>query len=373
MDALYFDIVTSVPHTTESRVHGRREYLARLLQVALLDPAGELLFKSYVQPADLDWEETSDGTYLNRSLFKRKRYPTQVQLIEQIQPLLKGWEVVVYELHEKWPFVSPYIKQVCQKSCSKHISSHYVGQTGNRSFNQAIGHILFVPQYSSDTGLLDAESVAKGSRALWLYGTSQSYRDEVEARREYYLINPIVEKLIDKERLPLYQEQARIRQQLEERIFQTAGIILPSYERNQEAKASANTFCEALTGQSLYTWEKYGQWINAPTISGPCPSHLLPDYKIKRLRSMQPVSKIDNREYHTSGNRFTFLFDPANHTLGIDYVPIVQYPPGGAYSASALKKQFKLKETQIKALQPTAFTHGLWGEYFLYAWPIDNK
>lgn len=75
MDTLYFDIVTSLPHTTQSRVHGRRDYPARLLQVALLDSTGELLFKSYVQPKELDWEETSDGTYLSTSHFKRKHHP----------------------------------------------------------------------------------------------------------------------------------------------------------------------------------------------------------------------------------------------------------------------------------------------------------
>lgn len=375
MDALYFDIVTSVPHTTESRVYGRRDYPARLLQVALLDSAGELLYKSYVQPTDLDWEETSDGTYLNTSHFKRKRFPTQEQVVEQIQPFLKGWEVIVYGLHEKWPFVIPFISPVRQKSCSKTMSglfasrSGFVDHTGRRDFNQAVGHILFVPEYSSDTSLLDAESVAKGSRALWQYGTNPTYRDEVETRREYYLINPIVETIIQRERMPLYQQRARIHQQLEKRICQGAHILLPSPERQQLAKESADSFCQHLTGHSLYWWERYGSWLDAPTVGSPIPTHLTPDYEIKRLGHLNPVAKVDNRVHHLAGNRFTFLFDLSQYKPGQDYVPIVKYWSTGTCSASQLKKQFKLKDSQIKALAPVAYTHGLWGEYFLYTWP----
>lgn len=372
---LFFDIVTSVPHTTLSRIHGRREYPAQLLQVALLDSTGKLLFKSYVQPEALDWKETSEGTYLSTSHFKRKRYPTKEQLIEQIKSFLTGYEVVVYGLHEKWQFVNPFIHSIRQKWCSKIRSSNRAAvwaKPTEQTFKQALSDILFVPRSSTDNGLLDAESVAKGSRALWLYATDQSYRDEVEAKREYYLINPIVESIIEQERRPMYQEQARIRQRLEERIFQAAHIILPGYEREREARASANTICEALTGYSLSLWERYESWLDAPTIQWPYPPHLLPDYKIKPLRLMQPVLKVVNSAYPASGGPFTFLFDPAKYELGVDYVPIVEYPPKGTYSASALKKQFKLKEAQIKALQPTAITHGLWGEYFLYSWPIDH-
>lgn len=374
MDTLFFDIVTSVPRTTLSRMHGQRHYPARLLQVALVNLAGELLYKSYVQPAELDWEETSDDTYLSVADFKRKRYPTQQQVIEQLRPLLQTWEVVVYGLSEKWDFVHPFIHPIRQKWCSRKLPSTLSRWGDSRpprqpGFSQELGEILFPPHYSADTGKRDAESVAMGSRALWLYRTDPTYRSEVEARREYYLINPIVEKIIEQERLPLYEQRSRVYQQLEARIFKAAHIILPDREREREGKASASTFCYALTGYSLHEWETYGTWLDAPVVASPYPTHLVADYKIKQLGAMQPVARLDNRQYHGGGSRYTFLFDLSTYQLGVDYVPIVEYPPGGMYSASALKKQFRLKDAQVKGLLPAAHTHGLWGEYFLYRWP----
>ncbi|PRY30388.1 hypothetical protein CLV58_1249 [Spirosoma oryzae] len=383
MDTLFFDIVTSVPRTTLSRMQGQRHYPARLLQVALINQAGELLYKSYVQPAELDWEETSDGTYLSVSDFKRKRYPTQQQVIEQLRPLLQTWEVVVYGLSEKWEFVHPFIHPIRQKWCSRKLPAN-LGRWGDSrpptqpTFSQELGEILFTPHDSADTGKRDAESVAMGSRALWRYRTDPTYRAEVEARREYYRINPIVEKIIYQERLPQYEQRSRVYQQLEARIFDAAHIILPDREREREGKASASTFCCALTGYSLYEWETYGTWLAAPVVTSPYPTHLVADYKIKRMGAMQPTARLDNRrpdnrQYHGGGSRYTFLFDLSNYQLGVDYVPIVDYPPGGMYSISALKKQFRLKEAQVNGLLPAAHTHGLWGEYFLYRWPVEES
>lgn len=352
-----------------------------LLEIAVIDSSGAILFHSYLTPQHTtQWDEAQAIHGITPEFIFSGGFPSLLQITDQLVAILKNKDVVLYNAG----FDESFLKEIILEAgaaCYDVMEpfSEWFGEWSDyhnsfkwQKLTIAATCVLFEWPFDAHTATGDALATL----AVWLFLTDPGYRAAVEQEKhrrweEVYINNTIKTFLLAEYRRQEKESWTK-NQQAEKGIFQFLGITrwIGEHQYLTEAEGSANVFCQYLTGYTVQDWEHYGEYRLG------LPRYQLADkpeslYRAKELCFLKTADERPGLVAMLNRKKKVLdlegLYDLSQMQEGVDYVFWSWGAwPENCYSETSLRRQLKLKPKQIRELKPVYMRMGKKFNYLLY-------
>jgi DNA polymerase-3 subunit epsilon len=365
---------------------------AEVLSVSIIDNTGVVLLDTLVRPVrHTVWPAAQKIHGITPAQVLRPDLPTLEELNPVIADILRGRVVVIYSavydttiLREAFALGPPAEVHCAMLKYAQDEQvawwDNYHGNWHWHSLVSAAAHVGHQWQGKAHGSLPDCFA----TRDVWAWCTDPEERARIDAAKEEAYLSREVEYYLarcemrqaEKDREHDLMLDLTNRHRLEPLLG--VSFVCPAYLR---AEASADVFCQHLTGYAVRVWERYGEHrLGLPrydAVNSRRPKHLVLAREVHLLpkkKTAQPAALyVYGYNEQNPGQWLDAhdLYDLGKLRKGIDYVPI--YPtadyPEGHYSATALARQFKLKPAVIAKLRPAWLKSTKYLDYLLYQYP----
>jgi|GEM_PF-4913954 len=381
----------------DTETTGKYPDTAECLSVAIINDQGTVLLNTLVRPERAkSWPDAQRIHGITPADVFHEAVPCLGYVTRQVSDLIRGQEVVIYNasydttvLREAFALGPPAAVHCCMLVFSEHpevrVWNEYHGNYRWQSLATATEHVGHVWTGKAHGALADCYA----ARDVWAWLTDPAERARLEAAKAERWAQRQVDWYLEgvwarEQREVAKAAQAR-NEAWEARHYPAMGLredrdLLPDELR---AQASANTFCEHLTGYPVTVWNRYGKLLKLRRYGQaehpPRPKHLVSRenvYLLKPDDQLQPVAmwqKDEDFPRSQYGNYLTPLYSLRKLVLGVDYVPYTHDYVEGYCSKTALVRDHKLKPKEADQVRPAyRKVSKKYDDYLLYPIPTPQ-
>jgi DNA polymerase III subunit epsilon len=364
-----------------------------LLEIAVIDSEGTVLFHSYLTPQRTKtWNQAERIHRISPQFIRTGHFPRFEAIRQSLVEVLLGRDVVIYNAGFDRQFLAAELREAGAATyCCMEPFAAFYGDWNDYYESYRWQKLTRAAEVVGHTWVGRAHGAVADCRAtldVWRYLTEPAFRmerdEQMRQQAEAKAVARGIEDVLRVEAQSAQNAHWAAYRRIMPGIKTYLGIdrFYDEHSYSRAAQQSAEAFCLHVTGESLNRWQSYGETLLAlPRLSRlPNGNNYISEEGIYWLvtpdKRPLPDAMLTGQctGHQQEPPLWRVYYDHKRLRRGVHYVPISTGEwPANCHSATYLKKTLKVSKADFARLKPAYLRIRKYFSYPLYYYPVPAK